>query len=568
MKKLALTTMLSLASIPLGVGMASAERGADGRLDILYWQAVTVLNPYISSGTKDMHAASVVLEPLARFDTNGDIVPTLAAEVPSIENGGIPEDRSSITWRLKPGLLWSDGTPVTSEDVVFTHAYCMAPGSGCSQLASFPDIDRVEALDPLTVKIVFTAPKPFPFSTFVGASSPILQKAQFENCLGEAAKSCTDQNFYPIGTGPFRVTDFKTNDVATFEANPNYRDPSKPAFQTLVIKGGGDARSAAQAVFATGEADYAWNLQLPPEILSDLAAQGRGEMVAGFGTLVEFLTLNLTNPDPSLGDLRSTIAGGPHPFNTDPAVQRALSMALDRSILAETGYGAAGRPVCNMIAAPAIYVSTTNDWCLTPDVAGANRLLDEAGWLRGPDGIRAKDGVRLELTMSSSTNTVRQDAQALIKSMWDEIGVRTNLRNVAAGVFFGGGADNPDNVWLFRTDMVMYGSSFAGTDPQTYMSQRLCKDIPSPETNWSGSNISRYCDPEYDALVEQLQATAPIEERADLVKRLNDMQIERAGLIPLVSRANVSGHARSLAGVQMNVWDSELWNIADWSRAK
>ena len=214
----------------------------------------------------------------------------------------------------------------------------MHPEGGCAQLSNFDDVASIEALDELTVRIAFDVAKPYPYSVFVGSQTPILQKAQFENCMGARAPECTEANFNPIGTGPFRVTDFRPNDVITMEANPNYRDPAKPAFATLTFKGGGEASAAGRAVLETGEFDYAWNLQLAPDVLDNMEQAGKGTVVSAFGTLVERLMVNLTDPDPALGDTRSTVAH-PHPFLSEHAVRKALSMAIDRDLLVEIGYG-------------------------------------------------------------------------------------------------------------------------------------------------------------------------------------------------------------------------------------
>ena len=389
--------LVGFAAAAMTTAPATAERGSDGQLNIIYWQAVSILNPFLSGGTKDLESASLVVEPLARYDENGDLVPYLAAEIPTIENGGVAADFRSITWKLRPDIVWSDGTPLTAEDAAFTAGYCMNPTMGCSQLTNFNGVESVEAVDDHTIRITFVDAKPFPYGPFVGAASPILQKAQFEGCQGAEAQQCTEQNFHPIGTGPFRVADFKANDVVVFEANPNYRDPAKPAFGTVVFKGGGDSASAVRSVLETGEFHYAWNAQVEPEILAQMMQAGKGRIISAFGTLVERLVINLTNPDPGLGDARSTRAGGPHPFLTDGAVTRALSLAIDREILVEAGYGAAGQVTCNILPAPAIYASPNNEGCRTQDIAEANRILDEAGWGRGSDGIREKDGVRLSI---------------------------------------------------------------------------------------------------------------------------------------------------------------------------
>ena len=201
LKTLMMGAAASLAMAPA----AFAERGADGQVNVILWQAPSTMNPYLSSGTKDIIAASMTIEPLANFDPTGKVVARLAAEVPSLENGGIAEDLKSVTWKLQPGLKWSDGSALTAADVVFTANYCMDPKGGCAQLAKFEGIEKVEAVDDLTVKVSFTTARPDPFSAFVGGQSPIIQKAQFEKCLGEAAPTCTEQNFNPIGTGPFKV---------------------------------------------------------------------------------------------------------------------------------------------------------------------------------------------------------------------------------------------------------------------------------------------------------------------------------------------------------------------------
>lgn len=563
-----LSATAAAAALGALAGPAFAERGADGQVNIIYWQAVSILNPYLSGGTKDVEGSSLVLEPLARYDETGTMVPWLVDEIPTVENGGVSEDLMSITWKLKSGLKWSDGTDVTAEDVVFTAEYCMDETGGCQQLANYADVASVEALDASTVKVTFSVPKPVPYGPFVGAQSPIIQKAQFADCKGAKAPECTDANFGPVGTGPYVVTEFKPNDVVTFAANPHYRDPAKPAFGTVVLKGGGDAVSAARSVMETGEFDYAWNMQVEPEILAQMEAKGIGKVISAYGTSVERFEVNMTNPDPALGDLRSTVEGGPHPFLTDPRVTKALSMAIDREILVEAGYGAAGQVTCNVLPAPDLFNSTANDWCKTPDVEGANKLLDEAGWTVGSDGIREKDGVKLSLLYQTSTNSVRQGTQALIKQMWSEIGVETELRNISGSVFFGGDPSSPDTFQKLYADVEMFTNNFDGTDPEKYMANWRCSEIPSPKNNWLGGNNPRYCSEEYDALVQTLAGTAKIEERAEIAKKLNDMLMESGAIIPLIHRGRVAAVANTIEGHAMNPWDSELWDIADWSRAK
>ena len=566
-----ITFMITLTIV---VGIATsvqAKRGGDGQLNLLYWQAPSTMNPNLSGGTKELEASSVVLEPLARYDEKGNMLPWLAEEIPTVGNGGVSKDLTSITWNLKKGIKWSDGSAFTANDVVFTYEYCTNPDTGCTQTNYYSDIQSVKAIGNHTVKIQFKVPKPFPYQAFVGYNSPILQKAQFDGCQGAKAQECNKQNFYPIGTGAFRVVDFKPNDVIVFEANPNYRDASKPAFNKLVFKGGGDATSAARAVLETGEMDYAWNLQVEPEILTKMQQAGKGTVVSAFGTAVERLMVNFTNPDSALGENRSEYMGGnnnrnAHPFLSDYNVRRALSLAIDRQILVDAGYGQAGKISCNVLPAPAIYASTANDECKTQNIAEANRLLDAAGWKRGSDGIRQKDGVRISILYQTSTNSVRQATQAFIKEMWKQIGVETELRNISASVFFGGDVGSPDTYQKFYADIEMYTNTFSGTDPETYMSNWTCKEMAQKSNKWGGNNMPRWCSPAYDALSAEMAKTAALKDRIRLAKAMNDMLMQDYAMIPLIHRGGVSAHANSISGVRMNEWDSELWNIADWSR--
>ena len=560
------TALMGAAALATLAPAAFADRGADGHVNVIYYQAPSTLNPYLSGGTKELEAASLILEPLARYNEKGEMVPFLAESIPTVENGGVSADLTTVTWKLKPGLLWSDGTPVTSADVAFSWEYCTAEGGGCSQSEKYNDVVSVETPDELTAVVTFGVPKPFPYGPFVGAQSPIIQKAQFENCLGEAMASCTDQNFAPIGTGPFVVDEFKTNDVASMSANPNFRDPAKPAFATLTLKGGGDAEAAARAVLETGEFDYAWNTQVSPDLLQAMVAKGKGQLVSAFGTLVERIMINMTDPSAELGDERST-AAHPHPFLSDINVRKALSMAIDRALLTEIGYGDAGRPTCNVLPAPEIYKSSANDACLVQDIEGAKAVLEAAGWVDSDgDGVREKDGVKLSMLYQTSTNAIRQDFQAIIKQWWNEIGVEVELRNIDASVFFGGDAGSPDTFQKFYADVEMYANNFDGTDPEAYMANWECKQAPRPETQWQGNNMPRYCSEEYDALVAEMAKTGELEKRAELAKAMNDKLMQEYVIIPLVDRGRLSAHSNTLGGVILNTWDSELWNAADWYR--
>ena len=538
-------------------------------LTLLYWQAPSVPGSYLSAGAKDVDAGAITLDPLAKYDPDGNLAPALAAEIPTLENGGFSRDLTSITWKLKEGLKWSDGSDVSAEDVVFTWRYCVNEETGCTSESSFDGIASVEALDSLTVKITFEVPTPYPYQASVGAGAPIISRAQFADCIGAAATTCEAQNTAPLGTGPYRIIDFKANEQAVYERNPFYRGPS-PYFDRVLLKGGGDAVSAARAVMERGEADYAWNIQVEPEVLAGLEEAGLATVVVAFTSLVERIVVNQTNPAPALGDDRSEYLEGqnPHPFLSFKPIRSAMSLAIDRSRIAEDFYGFAGEPTCNLITGPPNYASTANDGCLPQDIDGANRLLDDNGVLdTDGDGIREYNGAPLRITYQTSTNAIRQDTQSLVRDWWRQIGIETELIHHDASVFFGGDpvADREASYRRFFADVQMYADG-SGIDPQQSLSGALCKHIPTRENNWAFGNIPRSCNPEYDSLYAQLEQTQIGPEREALVKRMHDMDGQGYYEIPLVERGAVSAHLNTLQGVRINGWDSELWNIAEWRR--
>ena len=549
---------------------AGSTAGEGGTITLLQWQAATALNPYLSGGTKELLASSLILEPLAEFTPSGELVPKLAAEIPTLDNGGLSADLTSITWTLKDAL-WSDGTPLTADDVVFTYEYCSEETTGCTQSSLYDGIASVEAVDAKNVKVTFSAPTPYPYNAFVSYQAPIIQKAQFENCVGAAAAGCTDANFGPIGTGPYVINEFRTNDTALYDFNPNYRGNAngQPFFGEVLIKGGGDADASARSVLQLGEADYGWNLQVDPTVLDDLEATGIATVVAGFASNVERLMINQTNPDPSLGDLRSEYDGGnnPHPFLTNKDIVTALSMAIDRQTLVDVGYKSGGTPTCNVWPAPPAQ-STNNDDCLVQDIDGANALLDSIGAVdTDGDGVREYEGTPLSVLYQTSTNAVRQSNQDLIKGWWDQIGVETELRNIDASVFFGGDLASPDTYQKFYADIEMYTNGSGSVDPQAYMGNWVTSQIPGAADNFGGQNIQRFASAEYDSIFAELSGESDLNKRAELVIQLNDLLVQSGSMVPMIWRASVSAFGNDIQGVgDLNAWDSEYWNIHEWTR--
>ena len=526
-------------------------------------------SPYLADGYKDRDAAAVTLEPLASYDPDGELTPRLAAEIPTVGNGGVAPDLMSITWTLREGLKWSDGSDLTAQDVVFTWRYCTDEETGCSGKDAFSGVASVQALDDLTVEISFDSPTPYPYSSFVSASTPVISRTQFADCVGAAARTCHAQNTAPLGSGPYRIIEFTANEGAVYERNPFYRGETT-YFDRVVMVGGGDAISAARVVLETGEADYAWNLQIEPETLAEMETAGMGSVISAFASDVERIVVNQTNPDPALVDDRSEYLDGrnPHPFLTFTPIPRAMSMAIDRTRISEELYGFAGKPVCNLVTAPPRYASTANDVCLAQDIEGARTLLDDKGVLdTDGDGVREYNGAPLRITYQTTVNAIRQATQVLIRDWWRETGIETELVQHDASVFFGGDpvVDKGATYRRFFADVQMYTTG-PGIDPQQHLAGRGCEHIQTRENKWADGNNSRACNEAYDEALTQLARARIGPDRDALVKRLNDIYVQNYYEVPLVLRGLVSAHANTLKGVRMNGWDSELWNIAEWHR--
>lgn len=551
----------------LALGACSASQAPpppSTTLKLLSWQAPTILNPHFSAGFKDAEASRISLEPLASFNAKGTLIPFLAAEIPTLNNGGLAQDGRSVVWKLKKNIYWSDGTPFSAKDVVFTYQFITNPRVGATSLGNYEAVQRVVALDDHTVEVVFKKPNAAWFLPFVGGEGMILPRHGYQAYPGEQARQAP-ANLLPIGTGPYRVTQFKPGDVVLYEANPYFREAKNLAFQRLELKGGGDAMSAARAVLQTGDADFAFNLQVEGPLLDNLQQSGRGRVVSHFGSLGERIIFNLTNPRPASGPASNF--PDPHPFLQDPKVRQALTMAIDRETIAKQLYGLTGRVATNLLLAPAEYVSSQTQYRFDLDQAAA--LLVQAGW-RDSDGngIRDKQGVELKLVFQTSVNPLRQKTQQIIKQGLQSIGVGVELKAVDPSAMFSSDPANPDTLERFSADLLLFTTGNTNPDPSKYMQTFTCSTIPQAKNNWIGDNFGRYCNAEYDRRWQQASQERNLPRRQQRFIQLNDQLVNHFIAVPLVHRADVVAVNTQLQGVALTPWDRNTWNIKDWRRPK
>jgi peptide/nickel transport system substrate-binding protein len=539
-----------------------AKAGGGGALRTLFWQGATLLNPHFAVGTKDQEGSRIFYEPLAAWDPEGNLVPVLAAEIPDIENGGLTPDGLSVTWRLKPDVHWHDGQPFTADDVVFNWEYAADPATAATTIGSYKDI-TVEKVDELTVRVKFQKPTPFWADSFVGQRGMIIPKHLFDGYKGAGSRDAP-ANLKPVGTGPYRFVDFKPGDLVRGERDPSYHEPNRPYFDTIEMKGGGDAVSAARAVIQTGEYDYAWNLQVEDEILSRLEKTGgvAGRVEIFPGGAIETIQLNSTDPWTEVDGERSS-AKTQHPLFSDPAVRQALAMLVDRASVQAYIYGRTGIATGNFINNPKRFVSPNMKWEF--DVGKANRVLEDAGWQRGADGIRAKDGKKLKLVYQTSTNAPRQKTQAIVKQACQKAGIDVELKAITASVYFSSDVANPDTYKKFTADLQMYTTTLDAPDPQNFMRQFLSSEIAAKANKWQGQDVSRWHNQAYDEAFHAAESELDPVKRAALFIGMNDMVVEDHAIIPVVYRPGVAGMAKNLRAT-LSGWDNAFWNLKDWYR--
>jgi peptide/nickel transport system substrate-binding protein len=556
-----------------------SRRGAGDVLKVSHPQAPDSLNPHLSVSLKDLEPARIVYEPLASFDKEGNLVPFLAVEIPSLENGGVSADGKSVTWKLRRDILWSDGKPFTANDVLFTFQYVTNPDVGAVTSFIYMTVQDVQVIDPYTVKVNFIDVTPAWFTPFIGASGLIIPEHIFKDYNSSNAREAP-ANVLPVGTGPYRVLEpgikpqevllmgsqlIPTNKIV-FEPNPYFRDPDKPYFRRIEWRGGGTANDAAIRVLRDGDIDMAFDLgQLEPDLLTQLANNGKGVLVVSFGSVIDRILLNRTDPNSETADGERSSLQFPHPFFSDKRVRQAFAHAIDRQAIADL-YGPLGRPAINNLVVPPQFASPNIFYPY--DLDKASQLLVEAGWIdTNGDNIRDKDGRKLKVVYQVPTGAIYQKVQQIVKAALESIGVEVELKIVDPLIIFGPGDANPDSAFRFNADLQELEISLYSPDPTDYMLFWTCDRIPQKSNNWEGYlNLERWCNPEYDALAMMVATELDPQKRAEIFIKMNDLLIEDVVMIPVVHRADAAGVNLSILGVDLSPWDMYTWNIMDWSR--
>jgi peptide/nickel transport system substrate-binding protein len=545
-------TATSAAASGAAPPAAAGKRGGGGVVKVLWWQGPAVMNPHLASGTKDYDASRVVYEPLCTFDGAEKLIPVLAA------------DGKSVTYKLKPGVKWSDGQPFTADDVIFTWQYVTDPQTGAVTAGVYQNIAAIDKIDDYTVKISFKSVTPGWYTVFSATNGCVIPKHAFNEFKGTKAKDAPI-NLAPIGTGPYKVQEFKPGDSITWVINENYREANKPSFDTIQLKGGGDAPSAARAVLQTGDYDFAWNLQVEWSVLNQLKTSGsKGDLNITPGASCERVIVNFTDPNKDVDGERSSIQA-PHPFQVDPKIRQAYALLVDRDTIVKSLYGDTGVATANLLVAPAAVASKNTKYEFNPDKAAA--LLDEAGWKKGSDGVREKGGVKMSVVFQTSVNSLRQKEQQIIKDAFDRAGVKMELKTVDQTVFFTNGPGQLDNYPHFYTDLEMYTTGPDLPDSQNFMRRYITSERAQKSNNWGGYNVARYSNPQMDDLWNKAATELDAAKRNQLFIQMNDLAVSDVVEICVAARTGATAKTKTLKWSPNSPWDSNLWDTANWARS-
>jgi peptide/nickel transport system substrate-binding protein len=302
-------------------------------------------------------------------------------------------------------------------------------------------------------------------------------------------------------------------------------------------------------------------MQVEDDILQRLEQGGKGRVEIFTTGGIEHIQCNQTDPWREVDGERSSIKAV-HPFLSDLAVRRALNLLVDRGAIQEQIYGRQGQTTANFLNAPSRFYSPNLRWEFNVD--RANQILDTAGWKRGADGVRAKDGRRLRMVYQTSINAPRQKTQQIVKQAAAKAGIEIELKSVTASVFFASDPANPDTYPHFSADLQMYNIGLQGTDPRTLMNLYVSWEVASKDNKWQGRNITRWRSEEYDRLYRAADVELDPVKRATLFHRMNDMVIQNVVVIPVLWRNGVSAAAAKLQGLELSGWDSQLWRLSHW----
>ena len=492
-----------------------------------------MLNPLLSDLLATAEVANLLFSGLIVMNDKGQWLPDLAVEVPTTSNGGVSPDGLTVTYKLRSGVTWHDGTPFTAEDVKFTWQVIMDPQNKVVSREGYDKIIAVDTPDKQTVVLRFREL----YAPYMTLFSTVLPKHVL-SVQGELAKAAF--NRAPIGTGPFKFRDWSIAEAITLEANPSYHR-GRPALDTIIYRVIPEMTILLTQLKA-GELDIVSNIAL-----------SQIEQVKALDGIRTVITTNLIWEHLAFNQDQVMFK--------DARVRQAVMAAIDR------------QAIVNLVLKNAATVAVTDQhplsWAYNQavsspvrDVNRARELLTQAGWILGTDGIFVKDGQKLSFTLSTTaSNKMREAAGSLIVQQLKEAGILAEVQLVDVLAFFG------DTLKNRRFEAAMY-AWVTGPDPDNYTFWHS-RQIPGRSSGYEGQNYSGWNNPEVDQLTERGRRTVNLEERKQIYYRLQDLVVQEAPVVPLYFRSTIDAVKMTVANYSPNPAPAgQMWNAWQWGFTK
>lgn len=542
--------LLALALLtPLGIAAAQDER-ADGTsggtliIGQLQEPASMVLAESSTPVSAQFYTAYLINEPLLKVDHDYNIVPGLLAEVPTLDNGGISEDFLTYTLRLRPGLVWEDGVPITADDIAFTWNWLLDPTNIAYATHGWEKVTSVEVLeDGLTA--VVTLADTFAF----WLDEAVIGMGIAPRHAVEAAVTKDAFNQRPVGNGPFKLVEWRIGDVLIFERNDNYYRGSA-YLDRVVVRIIPDSNALTAALIA-GDVNIAIGL-LTANVPQLEAAPNTDVTITTWPQLERIF-------------FSQTVAGDtstPHPVLTDVAVRKAMIISVDMDEILENLYFGINPRGINELYGTGYFNEELEPYPYDPEEA--RRTLEEAGWVDSDgDGIREKDGVRLSVTHSTTAgNRPRESMQAIMQQAWADVGIEVTIENYPAPSFFGGWEGV---AWGRRYDMAQFSNGIFALQPN--LSDWWHSDaIPTPEKQF-GNGHSGWSNARVDELLDEHRRGVSDERAREILDEVQRIIYDDYAMFPLFSAATIFGVNRNVHNVDPTQFGAQaglFWDAYDW----
>ncbi len=537
-------------------GTTAAATAATGKkggvVKVALSQEPDTLNALFSSQTVSSVIYGLVTEPLIDISPDGQYIPKLAEVVPTATNGGVSADGLTLTYKLKKGVKWSDGKPFSSKDVAYTFKVIMDKDNGIPN-SGYDLISKLDTPDDTTVVATFKEL----YAPYLTLFSSILPEHPFN---GQTAIEKNDFSRKPLGTGPFVVKNWTSQENITMERNPNYRDAGKPYLDGIIFRIIKSRESAIQS-FIANEVDVIWDLteeQIPQFDKMNDAVLDIAQSVS-----TERLVLNMSNPK---GDK----PGDPttqHPVLGDLKVRQAIQLGINKKLLTDSLlYGKT--TVATAVIPQGWAKSKADPSEFNPEKAKA--MLEEAGWKVGSDGVREKGGVKMKLEFgTTSGNKLREKTQQLIQEQLKAIGIQLEIKNVPSDQLFASWDKN--GARKRGTFDILMWTTEPGIDPDDHIYRYFhSKNIPTAANKGGGANYSRWNNPDVDKAIIDAERTLDPAKRQAAYQIVNDKLTAELPQILLYNRLNIDAFKKTVKGHSSNIWATAwlAWNAEEWTLEK